>query len=175
MRITLLLLTIFVSISASGQKAPVRFIPIDSISLVRPGQKVKLDFKTNEKNIGRFPPAYPSLRGARRVPESTAWVGDTVDLTIDREKIEFIERKGKTVDWYLFMIECLESKSYKQGHSLVIRHSIIQDIKGDSILFRLTIELYKQKSNKDWKEINLRTSDIWIKLNELDGVLISEN
>ncbi|MGC4023172.1 MAG: hypothetical protein QM734_15135 [Cyclobacteriaceae bacterium] len=68
MRITLSLWAIFIIISASGQKAPVRFIPIDSISII---PKVKLDFKTNEKNIGRYPRAYPSLRGARPVPENT--------------------------------------------------------------------------------------------------------
>jgi hypothetical protein len=174
MRIILLIGAILTAISVSGQKAPVRFIPVDSISIVRPGQKVKLDFKTNELNIGGYPRTYASLRGAKHVPESTAWVGDTVYLTIDGKKIEFIERKGKTVDWYLFMIECLESKTYKQGHSLIIRHSTIQDIKSDSIMFRLTIELYKQKNNRKWKEINSRTIDLWIESKELEGVLISE-
>jgi len=57
------------SIQVSGQRAPVRFVPIDSISTIPSGQKVKLDFKTNEQSAGRYPRAYPSLRGARPIPE----------------------------------------------------------------------------------------------------------
>jgi len=94
---------------------------------------------------------------------------------IERSRdIEFIVCKGKTVDWYLFTIECHELRTYKQGSLIAIRHSTIQDINGDSILFRFAIERYKQKSNKDWKEINSRTHDFWIESNRLDGELICE-
>jgi hypothetical protein len=154
-------------------RTPVRYIPIDSISIIRPGQKVKLDFKTKQEHIGPYPPAYPSLRGTRRVPNDVHWYGDSVNLVIDGQNIQFVERKGKTVDYYLFMVECLLSNSYKLGHSLIIPYSTILDTKEDSVLFRLTIELYKQR-NKDWKKISSRTKDIWINTGHLDGVLINE-
>lgn len=116
-------------------RPPIRFIPIDSTSIVQPGQKIKLDFKTKEQNIGYYPPAFPSLRGAKRVKDDRHWYGDTVDIAIDGQKIEFIERKGKTVDYYLFDVECLLSRNYKQGQSLVIPYSTILETKADSILF----------------------------------------
>ena len=173
MKVIALLGTIITTMAAFAQRAPVRFIPIDSISIIRKEQNVKLDFKTKDTNV-TFPRLYPGMKGARPVPESTGWVGDTIYLTLDGERIEFIEHKGKTVDWYLFAIECLESKTYKQGHALVIRHSTIQDIRADSILFRLTIELFKEKNDSEWETVNSRIRDIWIKSKELDGVLISE-
>lgn len=154
-------------------KALVRYIPIDSISIVRPRQKVKLDFKTKEENIEPYPLAYPSLRGARLVLNDIHWYGDSVNLKIDGQNIKFIERKGKTVDYYLFMVECLISNSYKLGHSLIIPYATILEVKEDSVLFQLTIELYKQR-NRDSKKIYSKTKNIWINREQLDGVLISE-
>lgn len=174
MRVILFVWTILISLSVSGQGARVRFVPVDSISVLRPGQKVKLDFKTKDRYVGHYQAIYPSLRGARPTPDYVHWYGDTISLTIDGQKIEFGERKGKTLDWYLFGVECLISTTQSQGLVSVIPHSTIQDIKGDSILFRLTIATHKQNSNREWTEISSRTSDIWIKSKELDGVLIQD-
>ena len=174
MKVFLSICAILLVTNVNGQKAPVRFVPIDSISIVRPGQKVKLDFRTDSQDIIPYPSWYPSLRGAKRIPGDIHWYGDTVTLTIDSEEIQFVERKGKTVDYYLFGLEGLESRNYKPGYVMVIPYSIIQDNNDNSVLFRLTIELYKQKRNKKWKEINSRTTDIWIDKKDLDGVLISE-
>ncbi len=172
MRTYLLLLTILTASSVNGQRAPVRYIPIDSISIVSSGQDVKLDFKGRTKNNGRVPTAYPWLRTAR--PTGTSWTGDTVYLTIGNERIEFIEKKGLGVDYYYFPAERLESTTYKKEHYLTIPNSQVKEISHDSISFRLTVELDKKKGNGKWKQLYSRTVDLWIKKSDLDGVLISE-
>lgn len=174
MRIVLLLCTTLISLSVSGQGTPVRFVPVDSISVIRPGQKVKLDFKTKDPYVGHYQSKYPSLRGAKPTPDYIHWYGDTISLTIDGQEMEFGERKGKTLHWYLFGVECLISTTQSQGLLTVIPHATIQNIKGDSILFRLTIVSQKQNNNREWAEISSRTQDIWIESRELDGVLIED-
>lgn len=164
-----ILLTILVVGNVSGQRAPVRYIPIDSISFVPPGQDVKLDFKGKIKNNIRVPTCYPWLRTA--TPIGTRWVGDTIYLTIDQEKVEFIEKKGLGVDYYYFPAERLVSKTYRKEHTLIIPRAVVKEIATDSILFCLTINLYREKRNgvRNSKERNL-----WIKRKDLDGVLIHE-
>jgi hypothetical protein len=174
MRVILMLGTTLVAMSVNGQeKAPVRYIPTDSISFVPTNKKVKLDFKTDKQKIGKYPSYYPSLRGVNRSQDDIHWYGDTVVLAIDGQNIEFIERKGKTVDYYLFWVECLLSRDYKRGYSLVIPYSNILDIRTDSVLFRLTIDLYKKKK-RHWKKLDSRTNRLWVSKERLDGVLISE-
>lgn len=153
--------------------APVRFIPTDSLFLVKNGRKVKLDFKTKYQEVGQYPSVYPSLKGARMVSNDIHWYGDTIKLTVDGHQVEFVERKGKTVDYYLFSIECLMSTNYQQGYSMVIPYSTILDTKPEAIQFQLMIEIYKHRK-KDWKKIRSLTEDVWIRREQLDGVLISE-
>ena len=172
MRIYLLLLAIVNLSTASGQRASVQYIPIDSISVIPTKVDVKLDFKGNTVNDGRVPTAYPWLKTAKRT--GTGWTGDTVYLTIDTEIIEFIEWKGLGVDYYSFAEERLESTSYKNDQKMIIRSSEIKEFASDAILFRLTLEFNRKKTNGTWRRAYLRQRDVWIKRNELDGVLINE-
>ena len=164
------ILILLISTSVTGQ---LRYITVDSLSFIKSGQEVKLDFKTRNGDW-YYPPAYPSLRGSRYI-QNKAWVGDTVNINIDSRQIQLIERKGKIIDWYLFEVERLESNNFKQGHTLVIPKSEIRDIKSDSVLFQLTMDLYKDTKNKKWKKVDTWTKDIWIKKENLDGVLIHIN
>lgn len=171
--------TMGLTLNLSGQeveatigKPLVRFISVDSVSKIGKGQKVKLDFRTRQGWIGVVPLAFPGLRGSRQIDGN--WIGDTVSLTIDDEEVVFFERKGKTVDWYQFMLERLESTTYRHRHVLIIPHSTIQEIRNDSMLIRLHIELYKQRKNKNWKKINVKVRDTWMETSRLDGFLISD-
>jgi hypothetical protein len=161
MRTYLILLTILIASSSRGQKAPVRYIPIDSISTVPPGLDVKLDFKGKTVNNVRIRTAYPWLRTAKRT--GTGWTGDTVNLTIDKRNIEFIEWKGLGADYYYFPAERLESTTYKDNHVLTVRSSTIRKITSDSVKFRLTIELDKKKANGKWNHVYSKDKDLWIR------------
>ncbi len=148
-----------------------KYVTVDSLKYIKSGQEVKLDFKTNDYKLN-YSRIYPSLKGAHPIPESTIWVGDTVNLIIDDRRIEFIEYKGKTPDWYLFSAEHLESNNYTTGHILIIPGAKIIDIKGDSVLFRLTMELFENKRTQRGNPKDSWTIDKWIPKKMLEGVLI---
>ena len=164
------LLYLFILTSLVGQSyGQVKFITVDSLEFIKAGQAVKLDFKTRNGHW-KYPPGRPSLRGTRYIRD-IGYLSDTVYLQINKSKTELIEHKGQGTDWYMFDFERLESRNFKPGHVLVIPESKILKIQGDSILFRLTINLLRD--DKKQKQVKSWTEDNWIPKQMLYGVLIS--
>jgi hypothetical protein len=158
MRKTILLLTflLFSSNIFSQGGVNVNYIPVDSINTRYIGQKCKIDFKSKKTKeyIQKI-----------RIP-------DTVNIVLNNRQIDLIEVKGTGTDYWYFSKESLKSYNYQHGHLLKIDDIEIQKMTADSILFRMTFELYSNK--KPSEQIGTDKQDIWIKKGKLDGVLLKK-
>ena len=135
----------------------VRYVPMDSVGASIERQEVKIDFKgKNVKN---------NLTQKARIP-------DTVRIILGDKPIDLIEVKGTGVDYWYFDKEYLESNNYRSGQVLRIYKIELQKIVGDSILVRMTLQLYEKGKRKSLKQLGSETKDLWILKRMLDGVMI---
>jgi hypothetical protein len=157
----------------------VKYILIDSIDSDLINRAVKLDFITPDT----------SLHGHQR-----RWSYDTIILTIDKLPVHLVEIKGRGTDHYYFADEYLQSTTYESGSILRIYKWLIKELRKDSILFELTLQVYKKTKKREYElnpdnNINIsmysndgdlrffrladsRPREIWIRKSRLDGVLI---
>lgn len=135
----------------------VRYVPIKAINASLKGQEVKIDFKSKRE---------------KRALAQKSRIADTVKITLDNKPVDVIEVKGRGVDYWYFDREYLQSHTYQPGMILQIHKIVVQDITKDSILFRMTLQLFKMNENKTLNEQSSEIQDIWIPKKSLDGIMI---
>ena len=160
-------------LSAQGG-VDVQYVPIDSVDSKFISREVKLDFLSRG--------ASKSLR-----------IGDTVRIVLEDRIVNLVENKGWGADYYYFRYEYLESEDYLPGFVLRIYTCVLKEMTNDSILFRLTLQIYGKGKKKDYeryqqdnrdiaiynegryryfRQIDSHTTDLWIGRNILNGLLI---
>lgn len=159
----------------------VEFVPIDSITSQFINREVKLDFTSSDTTFSII---------KRRLTR------DTVKLLIDNRLTDFVENKGRGVDYYYFKEEYLESESYVPGQVVRIYKCVVKEILSDSILFNLTLQVYEKCKRKEYEKneyslnnknikiyspneearyfcsVESEIRDLWIQKRRLDGLLI---
>src|SRR5690606_12741695 len=130
---TTILITTFLLFNAdlfSQGGVDVKYIPIDSVDASHVGLNAKIDFK------GKRDKKYVIQMARHR---------DTVNILLNNRLIDLIEVKGTGVDYWYFDMEYLKSYNYQAGQFLKIKDIEIQKVETDSILFRMTLELFRNE------------------------------
>jgi hypothetical protein len=135
----------------------VLYTPVDYVDVRFVGKKVKIDFR--------------GQRTKQNIIEKSR-IADTVTLIVDNRQFTIIERKGTGADYWYFDKEALESIDYKPGHLLRIEDIELKNVQNDSILFRMTFNIYKVTISSG-EPISV-AKDVWVSKNIIEGILEKE-
>jgi len=138
---------------------------IDSIGLDDIGKDVKIDF-IKKSDISKITSEFLM---------NFITIGDTSTVNLDGEIIELVEKRNIHLDWGFYDEQFLECSNYTKNQTLRVYHTIIEDIKDDSVLFRLYIEIYnKYKNGKIGANPRRRCQIVWIEKSKLSGILLKK-
>jgi hypothetical protein len=135
----------------------VEYIPIDSVDTRYVGQQVKIDFNSGTKK--------KHLIQKARTP-------DTVKIVLNDREIDLIEVKGTGVDYWYFSKEYLKSYNFERRRVLKIEHIVVEEVAADSILFRMTLGLFRNERARE--PVSSEVKDIWLTRNKMEGLLIKK-
>jgi hypothetical protein len=97
------------------------------------------------------------------------FVNDTVVLQVNHKSVQVIEYRKRGVDYWHYNDQYLESKDKINGSFLRINDCVLKEIQGDSILFTFTITEHTTTG-----ESNARQEDIWLRREQLEGVMVKK-
>lgn len=126
------------------------------------GRQVKIDFKN------------PGINKTTRQIRHYVEPEDTGQITIEGNSIDLIERRKIYVDHCSYKDQYLETPGYSDYRILRIYDSEILEVKNDSILFRLYLEIYTTRKNKIAGDPVRQIVTSRIGKNKLDGVMIKK-
>ena len=161
--LVILLTPIFHATSQGGWN--IGYIEIDSISAKDAGKSVKIDFK--QKHIVN---KEKKNRSVRQLVEPK----DTGQITLGGNAFELVERRKIYADWGYYQEQYLECPGYENNRLVKVYDSEILQVKKDSILFRLHLEIYNKRKDKATGEPVRDTVLSWIEKEKLDGVIIKK-
>ena len=138
------------------------YIEVDSIAEKDISRQVKIDFKRNYSLVQDI-----EKKSIRYFIEPQ----DTTLINIDGNTIKLIERRKIYVDHGNYNDQYLESLDFVDNRLMKIYNSEIVEVRRDSILFKLDLELYSKMKGK-WISIPfIKTILSWIDKEKLDGVM----
>lgn len=162
-RLIAILILVSLAFTASSQgNWNIGYIPIDSLQPSDTGRQVKIDFK------------HPGINTPPRQIRHFVEPKDTGQITLEGNSIDLIERRKIYVDHGSYKDQYLETPGYSDNRILRIYDSEILEVKNDSILFRLYLEIYTTRKNKIAGDPVRQTVTSRIGKNKLDGVMIKK-
>jgi hypothetical protein len=153
------------SVASSQGRWNIGYIKIDSITSKDISRLVKVDFK--KKSFSESKNENSSIRYFI-TPK------DSGQIVIWKDTIELIERRYIYVDDGSYNAQYLECPDYEPGRLLRVYENEIMEVKEDSILFRLYIEIYNKRKGKITGEPYRDSALCWISKDKLDGVMIKK-
>jgi hypothetical protein len=139
------------------------YLPIDSVGLSDIGKDVKLDFG------GKSIFSTGNLNQVRTIVSPQ----DTAKVLINEEEVELVEVRNIYSDWGFYNEQYLECKNYSINQAIRIYHTVIEDVNGDSIKFRIYIEANWRHKKGNFNGDPIRSCrSLWIEKEKLSGLMI---
>ena len=158
----------FTSVNCLGQGGwDIGYISVDSLGKQDIGRDLKIDFRNESDTSNTIPSFIMNLVA----------IEDTVTIHVKGEKMTFIEHRNIHLDWGFYDEQFLECPNAPNNKVIRVYHTVIEDIKTDSILFRLYIEQYDKYKNRKVKVGTIprrRTESVWIVKKIIKGVMIKK-
>lgn len=141
------------------------YVSIDSIDQQHIGKDIKLDFRAQSDTATSVPRFLMGFIGKE----------DTAKISIDDRIVKLIEVRDIHVDWGFYDQQFLECRDYGRNMVLRVYHSVIENVKTDSLLVRLYMETsYKDRRGRISDTHNRFSESAWIRKEKLNGVMVKK-